>query len=126
MRLNVRLESLTTAAAALSATLALVSVGLSAGAASAESVADLAVMGRAPTTMTVPFVGRTPQAVRLDVRQAAGFVCDGALLNGELEPLDRQWCRDKATARTLRTYAKLRAQNFADAAPLQVRVLASR
>ena len=35
-------------------------------------------------------------------------------------------CRDKATARTLRTYAKLRAQYLADAAPLQVRVLASR
>ena len=95
-------------------------------AARAESVADLAVIGRAPTTMTIPYVGRTPQAVRLDVREAAGIVCDAALTNGELEPLDRQWCRDKATARTLRTYAKLRAQYLADAAPLQVRVLASR
>ncbi|MAK80930.1 hypothetical protein [Phenylobacterium sp.] len=126
MRLNVRLEFLNTAAAAVSATLALVSVGLSATAARAESVADLAVIGRAPTTMTIPYVGRTPQAVRLDVREAAGIVCDAALTNGELEPLDRQWCRDKATARTLRTYAKLRAQYLADAAPLQVRVLASR
>lgn len=126
MRLNVRLESLTTAAAAVSVTLALASVGLSAGGASAEPVADLAVIGRAPTTMTVPYVGRTVQAVRLDVREAAGVVCDGALRNGELEPLDRQWCRDMATARTLRTYAKLRAQNVADAAPLEVRILASR
>ncbi|MDO8409539.1 MAG: hypothetical protein Q7S93_05715 [Phenylobacterium sp.] len=76
--------------------------------------------------MTIPYVGRTVQAVRLDVREAAGVVCDAALSNGELEPLDRQWCRDKATARTLRTYAKLRAQNLAQAAPLQVQVLASR
>ncbi len=126
MRMNVRLESLTTAAAVISATLALASVGLSAGAAQAESVADLAVIGRTPTTMTVPYAGRTLQAVRLDVREAAGVVCNAALNNGELEPLDRQWCRDKATARTLRTYAKLRAQNLAEAAPLHVRVLASR
>jgi hypothetical protein len=126
MRLNVRLESLTTAAATISATLALLSVALGAGAAQAEAVADLAVIGRAPTTMTVPFAGRTVQAVRLDVREAAGVVCDAALSNGELEPLDRQWCRDKATARTLRTYAQLRAQNLAEAASLNVRVLASR
>jgi hypothetical protein len=126
MRLNVRLESLTTVAAAISAMLALVSVGLSATTAQAESVADLAVMGRAPTTMTIPYEGRAPEVVRLDVRDAAGLVCDAALRNGELEPLDRQWCRDKAAARTLRAYAKLRAQNLADATPLQVRVLASR
>ncbi|WP_304712776.1 hypothetical protein [Phenylobacterium sp.] len=126
MRLNVRLESLANAAAATSATLALLSVGLSVGVARAEVVADLAVIGRAPTVMTIPYVGRTVQAVRLDVREAAGVVCDAALSNGELEPLDRQWCRDKATARTLRTYAKLRAQNLAQAAPLQVQVLASR
>lgn len=126
MRLNVRLESLTTAAAAISATLALVSVGLSAGAARAEAVADIAVIGRAATTVTVPYVGRTSQAVRLDVRQAAGVVCDGALRNGELEPLDRQWCRDKTTARTLRTYAKLRNEIVADAAPLRVQMMAAR
>ncbi|MDP2212837.1 hypothetical protein [Phenylobacterium sp.] len=126
MRLNVRLESLTIVAAAISATLAVTSVGLSAGAAQAEAVADLAVMGRVPTTMTVPYAGRTPQAVRLDVREAAGVVCEAALRNGELEPLDRQWCRDQSTARTLRIYAKLRTQDLAEAAPLQVRVLASR
>jgi hypothetical protein len=126
MRLNARLESLTAAAVATSATLVLLSVGLSVGVARAEAVADLAVIGRAPTVMTIPYAGRTVQAVRLDVREAAGVVCDAALSNGELEPLDRQWCRDKATARTLRTYAELRAQNLAQAAPLQVQLLASR
>jgi hypothetical protein len=53
-------------------------------------------------------------------------VCDGALLNGEIEPLDRQWCRDKTTARTLRTYAKLRNEIVADAAPLRVQMMAAR
>jgi hypothetical protein len=40
--------------------------------------------------------------------------------------MDRQWCRDATTARALRTYADLRARDFAASHKLQVRVLAAR
>lgn len=124
MRLNLRIDSLAGASVALSMALAGASVALSG--AHAQTVADVAVEGREATTTTVAYIGRAPEAVRRDVREAASQVCGAALRNSELEPLDLRWCRDTATARTLRTYAGLRAQGLAGGEPLQLRVLAAR
>ncbi|MBA4794836.1 hypothetical protein [Phenylobacterium sp.] len=124
MRLNLRIDSLAGASVALSIVLAGASLALNG--AHAQTVADVAVEGREATTTTVAYLGRAPEAVRRDVREAAGQVCGAALRNSELEPLDLRWCRDTAAARTLRTYASLRAQGLAAAAPLEVRVLAAR
>lgn len=124
MRLNLRIDSLASASIALSISLAVASMALSD--AHAQTVADVAVEGREATTTTVAYIGRTSQTVRQDVREAAGQVCSAALRNGELEPLDRQWCRDVATARTLRTYGTLREQGLAASETMRLRVLAAR
>lgn len=74
------------------------------GAAYAQSVSEVDVNARAPTQIAISLAGKTVDAVRVEVRQAARTVCRNAVGNGELEMGDLRWCKQKSAAKAFRRY----------------------
>lgn len=73
----------------------------------AQNVAEVAVTGRAPTTLTISLAGKPDPVVRREVRVASGAVCRNAISNRDLAFHDLRWCQQKTAAKALRRYAAI-------------------
>lgn len=83
---------------------AAVALSGAAHAAQGEGVSEVSVSGHLPTQVTVPLAGKDRQAVRHEVRLAAGFVCRNAVTNRDLEFTDLNWCSQRSRVRAMRRY----------------------
>ena len=64
---------------------------------------------RAPTQVTISLAGKSVDAVRVEVRDAARTVCRNAVSNGDLDLGDLWWCRAKSASKAMVRYEALRA-----------------
>ncbi|ODT63211.1 hypothetical protein [Phenylobacterium sp.] len=78
--------------------------GLMTTAAAAQDLAPLSVTGARPESLTIRIAGLESGGVYKAVRGAAFTVCRNAVSNGGLDLFDLDWCADKASARTMRSY----------------------
>ena len=91
--------------------LALIRAALAAGPVLAEQVSPVTVEARAPTSVIVPLAGKTPAAVRQDIRVAARYVCANAVAMHDLSPLDTNWCSDMTNHRAQASYRQILARD---------------
>ena len=87
----------------LSALAAVTALALPA-AALAQTVDAVRVEGRAPTEVRIALAGKPADAVKHEVRMAAGTVCRNATANRELAFYDLDWCRHATETRALSRY----------------------
>jgi hypothetical protein len=79
-----------------------------------QAVTTLNVTPGAPTSIVVPYLGRSAAAVRQDIRLAAGTVCDNAVGNHEISFVDQGWCAGRAADKAYHQYNTLaRTSTFA-------------
>jgi hypothetical protein len=91
-------------------------------AAAAQSPKSVEVIGRAPTEVRIPLVGKAVSQVRQEIRVAASTVCRNAVANRELPLYDRNWCFRATRYTALKDYAMIlqRHQAFAEGAQIRV------
>lgn len=108
------LKTLATAAAAV----ALVA-GL-APAAFAQTVSEVGVTTRAPTSVSIALAGKSKPEVRKEVVQAAATVCHNAIRNDELAFSDQRWCKQTTRQKAMRRYTAImsRYANLAAGEPV--------
>lgn len=73
----------------------------------AQNISEVAVTGRAPTSVTISLAGKPAPVVRREVRVASDTVCRNAISNRDLAFYDLQWCQQKTAAKALRRYAAI-------------------
>jgi hypothetical protein len=91
-------------------------------AAAAQSPKSVEVIGRAPTEVRVPLVGKAVSQVRQEIRVAASTVCRNAVANRELPLYDRNWCFRATRYSALKDYAMILRHNQALAESGEIRI----
>lgn len=76
----------------------------------AQTVAEVGVTTRAPTSVSISLAGKSRPAVRQEVVQAAALVCRNAVNNDELAFSDQRWCKQTTRQRAMRRYAAIMAR----------------
>lgn len=73
----------------------------------AQTVSEVGVTTRAPTSVSINLAGKTRPEVRQEVVQAAALVCHNAIQNDELAFSDQRWCKQTTRQRAMRRYTAI-------------------
>jgi hypothetical protein len=73
----------------------------------AQTVSEVGVTTRAPTSVRIHLAGKTRPEVRQEVVKAAALVCRNAIHNDELAFSDQRWCQQSTRQRAMRRYTSI-------------------